>query len=129
MKHNDITELPSNERLDPDQFANIFNVYEEPKLGKSYVTYSINKTLNILDLNEDARNDAKNSYFEKYEVVNGDTWPLISYKVYNNINLWWLIANCNNIINPTIDPTPGTVIRILKEEYVSSILESIRTSE
>ena len=126
MKHNDIPELDD---LDPSSFANLFNVYDEPKLGNGYITYAINKTFNLLDLNENAEDDANTDLVTKYEVKVGDTWPLISYKFYGDVKLWWLVAKANNIANPTIEPEPTKIIRIINVEFVNTILDAIRNFE
>jgi hypothetical protein len=122
QKQNDIPEL---ETLDPNNFANIFNVYDDPSLGTGYKTYSINRTLNFLGMNDSASDDTSNTFFKKYTIENSDTWTSLSYAFYGTISLWWLIAKSNNITNPTIDPVPGVIIRILNREHVPELLTSI----
>ena len=36
---------------------------------------------------------------------------LIAWKYYRDVSLWWIIAEVNNIGNPTEIP-PGTILRI-----------------
>jgi len=121
MKQFEISELESISALN---FANIFNVYDEPKLGATFKTYNINRTLNFTDLDKTSTDN--NGLFTPHRVESGDTWTTLSFKFYQTIELWWLVAKVNNIIDPTEDPTIGSVIRILKSDTVNDILTSIR---
>ena len=53
------------------------------------------------------------------------TWTTVSFKAYGNIELWWLIMLVNKIYNPLQPATAGMVLKIIKPEYVSSILQEI----
>ena len=121
MKQFEVTEL---EDISTLNFANIFHVYDEPKLGVSYKTYNINRSLNFLEL--DNNSTETNSFFTPYRVTLGDSWSTISFKFYQTIELWWLVAKINNITNPTIDPPIGAVIKVLKSEMVNEILQAVR---
>jgi nucleoid-associated protein YgaU len=116
MYQNEIKELP---RLKNENYENIFSVEQTQD---SYYYYNLLQTLYFPE-------NLPNSYFIPYIISYGDTWPLISYKTYKNIKLWWLITHANNIINPTQLPPVGTQIKILKPEYVSEILTQIITQE
>jgi hypothetical protein len=61
-----------------------------------------------------------------YQVVDNDTWSLISYKNYGTTRLWWLICKMNNINNPTVSPEIGQIVKILNKDYVKAILEKIK---
>jgi len=112
MYQNSLTDLPSLKR---ENYENIFNVYTEED-GHYY--YNLLQTVVIPD-------NLPAGYYDSYNVTYGDTWPFISYKVYNTPNLWWVILSVNNIINPTQTPEPGTFIKILKTEVVKNILSQI----
>jgi hypothetical protein len=114
MNQNNIEDLP---KLRNDNYANIFNVYTDE--NERYF-YNILQTVNI------PSNLPENYYFE-YNVVYGDSWSYISYKNYNTPNLWWVITKTNNIINPVEQPEPGTVLKILKQQLVTLILNEITT--
>lgn len=58
-----------------------------------------------------------------YEVIQDDTWLLISWKAYKDIRAWWLIAQIavneyaaqeesRDFMDHTGDPIPGTLLRI-----------------
>ena len=55
-------------------------------------------------------------------------WTTISFKAYGNIELWWLIMLVNKIYNPLTSVTAGTVLKIVKPEYVTAILQEISNS-
>ncbi len=121
MKQFEISEL---DKLSALSFANIFNVNDEPKLGPTFKTYSINRTLNFTDLNDTTTTN--NSLFIPYKVIAEDNWTIISFKFYQTIELWWLIAKVNNIADPTVDPIVGSTIKILKSDVVNQILSVLR---
>lgn len=120
MKQFQITELPKIESTD---LANIFNVYDEQKLGSNYKSYSVNRTLSIVGLD-----NISEVLYKNYEIQQDDTWSLISYKNYGTTRLWWLICKTNNIINPTEDPIPGKTLRILADSMVNNILNQIKNN-
>jgi nucleoid-associated protein YgaU len=65
--------------------------------------------------------------YKPYTVMDGDTWTLISHKMYKTVELWWFICKFNNIQNPFNQPTPNTIIKILDMQLVDSILSSLRS--
>jgi hypothetical protein len=102
--------------LSPQQYENIFNVYIDSDIG---YFYNLLKTVNFPpDLNSDV--------YDIYMIRPMDTWPLISWRMYNSIFLWWVICSVNNITNPLVMPSPGTEIKIVKTKYLQSILNNIR---
>lgn len=113
---NEIDELP---RLRDENMENIFHVHQNEESQYFYnLLQTIQFPLNLPD-----------SYFSTYNVTYGDTWPYISFKVYNNIRLWWVIVLANNIINPTKIPEPGTTLKIPTYSVVAEILTQIVTSK
>ena len=112
MKQNTIDTLP---RLRNENYEHIFNVYSD-KDNMYY--YNMLQTIAI-------PSDLPPGYYQNYNVVYGDTWPLISYKLYRSPNLWWVILSVNNIINPTQQPEPGTIIKALRSRAVNMIISQI----
>jgi nucleoid-associated protein YgaU len=112
MKQNSITDLPN---LRSENYENIFNVYTDTD-GHYY--YNLLQTITLPD-------NLPDGYFNSYNILHGDTWPYISYKVYNTPNMWWLILQVNNISDPTQQPTPGAQIKILQMSVVKDILAQI----
>lgn len=116
MYQNDISELPvlANERLE-----NIFNVYENK--DKKYF-YNIIQSIQFPQ-------NLPAALFDTYIVQYGDTWPTISYKAYESIHLWWVIAYANNIINPITELTHNRLLKIPKPRLVEEILLQVLTSK
>lgn len=113
MKQNDIQELPA---LESSRFENIFNIHQTDT-GEYYYNILNSITFNVDDLSP--------SIYTIYTVAVGDTYPLISYKKYSTINLWWLICSVNNIKDSTKLPEPGTLLRIIDKDVVVNILAKI----
>lgn len=102
-------------KLVAQQLENLFHVYQNEN-GQYY--YNITRTVNFPD-------DLDTRLFDEYVTIRKDTWPLISWKHYKSVKLWWLIPAVNNIENPIILPTPGTVLKILKVQIVRDVLSEI----
>lgn len=98
--------------------ANFFKIGYDTVKQKYF--YNINKSVYFHDLNNIYINN-----FITYTVQNKDTWPLISYKMYGTIELWWLICKVNSITNPLTAPVSGTSLIILTSDIVNSILSAI----
>jgi nucleoid-associated protein YgaU len=112
MKQNNIQDLPL---LNPTNFENIFNVYQD---SDSKYFYNILQTIAL-------PTGLPDGYFNTYTTVPQDTWPYISYKVYGRIDLWWLIAQFNGIVNPTTPIDTGIKLRIPTISVVNAIIDSI----
>ena len=116
MYQNSIKELP---KLRNENYANIFNIYQDEDDRYFYnllQTVAIPANLPV-------------GYYDNYSAVYGDTWPYVSYKAYNTPNLWWVITSVNNIQDPTVQPQPGAQFKILKTQYVSFVLNEIKTQK
>ncbi len=70
--------------------------------------------------------DMNKNLYDVYEWEEGDTWFLLSYKLYETIDLWWLICKMNDIIRPIDFPEAGTRLKVLKKDYIDGILNIIR---
>lgn len=117
MKNNDYEDVNTIQLTD---LANIFNVYEDGNLGNFQLSYSINRTFNIIGLDNINR-----KYYDNYIIKELDTWLSISYQIYNTTRLWWLVCKMNNVTDPTQSPVVGDQIKLLKKTYIDNILETI----
>lgn len=116
QKQNNIATLPTLSQL---KLENLFNVYNN---GSNYF-YNLIGTVNIPQ-------DLDPTVYIFFTVTSDYMpWTLISYKVYNTIDLWWLICSVNNIQNPLQFAKAGTKLKILAPEYVSAILQQLTTSQ
>lgn len=106
-----------------EYYENIFNMYRDTNENDdSYYFYNIGKKVTLPENIDD-------SVFDYYNVP--DLLPLttISHNVYGTIHLWWLLLLCNNIQNSLKLLTPGSVIKVIKKEYISSVLSSLKNRE
>ena len=111
MKQSQIQDLPP---LLPSTYENIFNVYTDEN---NMYYYNLLECVLIPELPV--------NYFNTYTITPKDSWPMISYKVHGTTALWWLVMQLNNIINPTLPLQTGQILRVLKNDYVSSIVSSL----
>lgn len=116
MYQNQIKELP---QLKTENLENIFHVYQDQD---DLYFYNLLQTIHFPQ-------NLPDSYFQVYNVTYGDTWPYISYKVYGDTKLWWVITLANTITNPTSILVPGTTLKIPNVEVVSEILTQISTTD
>ena len=113
MKNKDIPNVQY--KITNAHFENLFDVYEEE--DEKYF-YNLLKTVNM-------PKDLDPIYYDNYVVKYGDMWPTISYAFYGNVVLWWLICATNQVMNPTVAPEVGAVIKIIKPSYVPEILNKL----
>lgn len=97
--------------LNKQKYENIFRLGENN--GKLY--YNL---LDTLTLPSSVVNDA----FFVIKTLPNETWTNISYRVYDTIELWWLIAIVNNIYNPFVLPQ---YIKVIKPDYIDLIIDNI----
>jgi len=100
-------------------YENIFRVYSIEDGSNANLVYF--NLLNSIYLPENLQ---PGTYYT-ITVTRIMPWTAISYNEYRTIDLWWLIALANNIINPVNYPVPGTQLKIIRPEYVPTILNEI----
>ena len=100
-------------KLSVDSYENIFNMYKE---DSDYYAYNISKSVHIpVNIDDD--------FVDYIRVAGKQTWVNLSFEIYGSIKLWWLICVANGIRNPVLLPQPGTVLKIIKPEFVNTVLE------
>jgi len=120
LKQNDIEELPN---LDIRRYENIFNVYTQGNgKGTSYYYFNILRKISIDSNNIDPE------VFNYVEIAKPIPWTTISHDAYGTQHLWWLILAINNIINPVVLPKTGDTYKVIKKEYLTSILNQLKNS-
>jgi hypothetical protein len=113
MKQNQFPDLP---KLPYYRYENFFNIYKDSDSNFNY--YNLIRSINLFPAND-------TSLEESYAIKFSDSWVSISYNYYNTIDLWWLICSYNQIKDPTKMPESGTIIKILKAHYVSTIMDEL----
>ena len=53
-----------------------------------------------------------------YEVREGDTWVSLSFKIYGDSALWWVLAEYNDVVDPFAELVPGTTLVIPSNDVV-----------
>ena len=103
-----------------EMYENLFNMYESVNENSdSYIFYNIlNKPI--------LPDDVDDSIFDYYVVESLIPLTTLSYNIYNNIHLWWLIMIVNKIQNPVLNLESGSVIKVVKPEYLDEFLQSIK---
>lgn len=109
---NEISDVHS---LHDFSYERIFNVYKD---GDHY-GYNILKAVRIPE-------DLDPTVFTYVNIVGSMAWTALSFQEYGSIRLWWLICVTNGILNPVLLPEPGTIIKVIKPEYVRDIIEQIK---
>ncbi len=97
------------------KYENFFKLYQD---DDGFLFYNILKNINILPANETSIED-------EYVIIPKDTWINIAYKYYDDMNLWWLICEYNQIKEPLKLLEPGTKIKLLKPEFVTPVLTEL----
>ena len=113
MKITDIT--TSNNDITAENYENVFNIYNDEN---AFYYYDLLRKV-------DFPTELDPNTYDLYEAKPDDFYPLISYKAYNNIKLWWVICATNQIDNPLSAPEVGTILKIIKPYYVQSVLAKI----
>lgn len=95
----------------------IFKMYKV--YGAKHFYYNILKKIEI------PKRIAKSKYFVYVSKPN-DVWTMISFKFYNRIDLWWLIAMFNGIDDTFTPIEANRELVIPTPEYVREVLSSIK---
>lgn len=111
---NNFLDLP---KLSVYRYENFFNIYTDENSQLKF--YNFLRGINIIPSNN-------SDIDEKYIIQSNDNWALISHKKYGTIELWWLVCEYNQIQNPILFPESGTIIKILKPQYVSIIISELK---
>ena len=112
---NDISELPD---LNKYVMENLFPVHKDDG-GKYY--YNIIRTVVAPE------NLAPETYYE-FRIPSPTPLTNLSHRVYGRIELWWLICVVNNINNPVELLPAGTVLKIIRADRVTDVLNKIKSS-
>lgn len=103
-----------------DRYENIFNMYQFDTSNKdTYVFYNILSKISI-------PSDLDSNVYQLYEVDAQIALTTLSHKLYGSQHLWWLIMVLNNLRNPVKLIESGSVIKIIKPEYLDLIFDSLQ---
>jgi hypothetical protein len=101
-------------------YENLFNMYEVINSNSdSYAFYNIlSKSSLPIDLDD--------SIYDYYKIEYDIPLTILSYNIYNDIRLWWLIMLVNKLNNPVINLQQGSIIKAVKPQYVNEFTKSIK---
>ena len=103
---------------DDFKLEKIFGVFKQ--LGSKHFYFNLLRTVNFP---ENPDSTTFNTYFTKPN----DTWASISFKHYNRIDLWWMIASFNRIDNTFLPPKPGTRLKVPTPDTVRFVIDQIES--
>ena len=110
---NSINELPV---LNDLRYENIFKVF---KTKDNFYYYNISKTVTFPDTL-----DPRQIFY--YRVKRKMPWTMVSFNIYNSIELWWVLCLLNKIKNPVLAPKTGTLIKAILPGKLPGILAEIK---
>jgi len=113
MKQDNFKDLP---KISGYRYENFFNIYTD---NDGFKFYNLLCSINLFPANNSSAEDT-------YVVKFNDTWASISYNQYNTMDLWWLVCAYNQIKNPVQKPQSGTVLKLLKSSFVSTVISSLQ---
>lgn len=109
---NSISNLPN---LGPYRYENILKVYQN---SDNQYFYNLIQSLFLPE-----KLDPRALFYTT--IQQQQPWTTISYNAYKTIELWWLILLTNNLYNPFELPAAGSVIKLIKPQYIPGILKDI----
>jgi hypothetical protein len=107
--------------------------------GKQINNFSLMRLFNIL-LDEDRETKFMNIFrsyilndevftetamYNTYKVGNGEFWENIAWNLYENPYVWWILAILNNILNPFEDLEDGQIIKVLRPDFIYTLVKDL----
>jgi hypothetical protein len=104
----------------PERYENIFNVYQfDTSNNDTYVFYNIMSKISL-------PNDLDPNVYQLYRIESQIALTTLSYRLYGSQHLWWLIMVLNNLRNPVKLIESGSILKIIKSEYLDLVLDSLK---
>lgn len=115
-KNNDIQLLP---KINGLRYENIFPVYTIKKDGKDFYFYNINNKI-VLPTKIDS------GYIGTIVLDRTIPWTTLSYQIYGNIYLWYILYMMNTKSNvPAFVASIGTPIEFIKPEFITNVTSKL----
>lgn len=114
---NDISNL---KQLDIEDYERIFKIYSATANNKNFSFYNILRKIDMPEVIDD-------EYVDNYTLKTQTALTIVSYNIYGNIKLWWLIYLVNRSLlgeNRFIVPG-GTTVKYIKPEFLFIIYQQI----
>lgn len=112
--------IPSLSSLDISSYERIFKVFEAKDTNKNFYFYNILKKIELPTTIDD-------EYLAFYNVKSNLPMTILSYKIYGDMKLWWLIylLNKQELGNNIFVVQGGTQIQYIKPEIIPTVLQQI----
>lgn len=111
----EILDLP---QLSRERYENIFNVYKTIKDENSfYYFYNILNKVVIPD-------SIDQEFFDTITLNRRLPWTTLSFKLYNTMELWWLIFLINKPKNIFVAEA-GKEYKYIRQEYIDQIINDL----
>jgi len=101
--------------------ASLINLFPI-QLDEDGLTYILN-IFRTYTMRDAVKNDVQ--YFDTWKASEEEWWENMSYRFYDNVDLWWVNCLLNDIINPFEEIYPGKNIKILKKDLISTVIQEI----
>lgn len=117
-------QIPSAPSIESVSFENFFKIHiaEEDTDNNERLFFNLLKKIYLVDKTSDL--DPK--YFDTFVIDVDLPWVILSYNIYNTLNLWWLLCLANNIQDATKNPELGSYIKVIKPQYVNLVVNTIK---
>ena len=117
LYQNDITTL---QKLDLQHYERIFKVFDEEINNKVFYFYNILRKIDLPD-------NIDSTVTSLYEVKTTLPLTILSYNIYGDIRLWWLLLLLNKqTIGENIFMVPGGVqIKYILPQFLESVFTQI----
>lgn len=96
------------------KFSEIFNLYKT-KENKEFYLY--NKSINFPE-------DKSLDIYDTMTMGSDTPWTLLSYKIYNTIDYWWVLTSINK--SSVFYAKEGDNIYFIKPVYIELLLQTIK---
>jgi len=118
MKIGDLTDKITGLNVSDKSLIGFFNV----EMLNGHYRLLTNRCLYII-----GQAAANPDYYFNYTVLEGDHWSLLAYKNYESVDLWWIICKFNAVVDPSISPIPGTVLKMPTRDFVDYVVEAMKS--
>ena len=122
MEEKYYNDIPDIKNIGLESYERIFKIFERSVNEKQFLSFNILKNINFPTV--------INDYTSSYVVPKKMSMTLISYKLYGDINSWWIIylLNKDKFTGAPFYVEGGTTLIYLKDEIRSLVYSDITNS-
>lgn len=115
-------EIPSLSALKIQNYERIFKVFEQSVNEKNFYFYNILKRIDFPEIDS--------QYIEYYDVQSKLALTILSYKIYQDIESWWILylLNKDKFVGAPFYVDGGTQIKYISDSVRTAIYTDITNS-